>query len=122
MSQATVTYDRALCLYALLTHRLIDFGSLALTNMIGVWDAATNTSLPYGVLITKIAEHAGVSLAGEDRVGTLGPYNAQFIAASRSHLRGAEPGPRPPPALGAAPRRRVGNADHDHIRISLKGL
>lgn len=74
--QATVTYDRALSLYALLTHPSIDFGSLALMNMMGVRQTGTNTSLPYGALITRIAEHAGVSLVGEDRVGSLGPYDA----------------------------------------------
>lgn len=65
-SLAIITYDRALCLYALLTHSSIDIGSFVLSTMIGVQLVGSNTSLPYGALVTRIAEHAGVPLAGEE--------------------------------------------------------
>lgn len=104
-SLATVTYDRVLCLYALLTHSSIDYGSFMLSMMMGVRLARLVTSLPYEALVTRIAEHAGESLAEEEQVRPLGAFNSRYLVASRSHLREAELELRVPRAPWVAPRR-----------------
>jgi hypothetical protein len=64
ISHTMITIERAHCLYAILTEAPIDYGSVVTTTMMSVRLLDKGFALPYGALITWIAEHIGVDMTG----------------------------------------------------------
>jgi hypothetical protein len=64
ISHTMITIVRARCLYAMLTKALIIYGSVVTTTMMSVRLLDKGFALPYGALITRIAEHARVDMTG----------------------------------------------------------
>ena len=64
ISHTLVTVERARCLYALLTEASIDYDSLVTSMMTSVRLLDKGFALPYGALITWIAEHFRVDMTG----------------------------------------------------------
>jgi hypothetical protein len=64
LSHTMITIERACYLYALLTEASIDFGSIVTATMMSVRLTDWGIALPYGALITRIAEHARVLIRG----------------------------------------------------------
>ena len=86
-----ITIERAHYLYALLIEAFIDFGALVTTIMMLVRLNDWGIALPYGALITQIAEHQRYE-RGLSREWAIG---AHFLNASNTHLREAEQEWRP---------------------------
>jgi hypothetical protein len=96
LSLTMITMDRARCLYALLTETSIDYGSVVTVAMMSMRHADSCTALPYGALITRIVQHAGVDTEGMIELAPeKGPITARSLNASNAHLRDAAPTPRP---------------------------
>jgi hypothetical protein len=85
-----ITIEKAHCLYAMLTEAPIDYGSMVITTMMSVRLLDKGFVLPYGALITQIAEHAGVDMT---RLREIQPekraMGVRFLNASQAHLREA---------------------------------
>jgi hypothetical protein len=64
ISHTMITIKRSRCVYTMLTEALIDYGSMVTTTMMSVQLLDKGFALPYGALITRIAEHAGVDTIG----------------------------------------------------------
>jgi hypothetical protein len=64
ISHTMITIERAHCLYALLTKASIDYGSLVTSTMMLVRLLDMGFTLPYGALITQIAEHFRMDVTG----------------------------------------------------------
>jgi hypothetical protein len=64
ISHTMITIERARYLYAMLTKAPIDYGSMVTTTMMYVRLLDMGFALPYGALITWIAEQAGVDMTG----------------------------------------------------------
>jgi hypothetical protein len=63
-----------------------------------VWLADTSTALPYGALITRIVQNAGVITEGMiELVPEKGPITSRYLNESNAHLR--------EPAQESSPRR-----------------
>lgn len=57
-------HKKAHCLYALLTEASINFSSLVTSTMMSVRLMDKSVAMPYGALITRIAEHVEMPMAG----------------------------------------------------------
>jgi hypothetical protein len=89
-----ITIERARCLYALLTETSIDYGSVVTSTMMSVPLLDKGFALPYGALITWIAEHFSLDMAGLREVQPeKGAMGVHFLNASQAHLQEAEPEP-----------------------------
>jgi hypothetical protein len=83
LSLTMITMDRARCLYALLTETSIDYGSVVTVAMMSVRHADSCTTLPYGVLITRIVQHAEVDTDGMIELAPEnGPITTRYLNAS----------------------------------------
>ena len=86
-----ITIERAHCLYALLTEAPIDYSSVVTSTMMSVRLLDKGFALPYGVLITRIAKHAGVDMTGLREIQPQkGAMGVRFLNASQAHLWEAE--------------------------------
>jgi hypothetical protein len=108
----------------------IDYSSVVTTTMMFVRLLDKGFALPYGALITRIAEHAGVDMTGLREIQPQkGAMGVRFLNASQAHLREEEQEPR---AQGLRRLARVGRAlagveerlDHleDTVRQTQKDL
>jgi hypothetical protein len=96
LSLTMITMDRARCLYALLTKTSIDYGFVVTVAMMSVQHADSCTTLPYGVLITWIVQHAEVDTDGMIELAPEnGPITARYLNANNAHLRDVAPASRP---------------------------
>ena len=87
LSHTMITIERARCLYALLTEACIDFSFLVTAMMMSVQLIDQGITLPYGALITWIAEHARVYIKGmREFHPKKGPIGARSLNASNAHL------------------------------------
>jgi hypothetical protein len=90
-----ITIERAHCLYAMLKEAPLDYGSVVTTTMISVHLLDKGFALPYGALITWIAEHTGVDMTGLREIQPQkGAIGIRFLNASQAHLWEAEQEPR----------------------------
>jgi hypothetical protein len=62
ISHTMITIERARCLYALLTETPIDYNFVVTSTMMFVRLLDKSFALPYGTLITRIAEHFKVDM------------------------------------------------------------
>jgi hypothetical protein len=108
ISHMMITIERARCLYDMLIEAPIDYGFVVTTTIMSVRLLDKGFVLPYGALITRIAEHVGVDMTGLREIQPQkGAMGTRFLNASQAHLREAEQEPRV-----QRPRRptRVGRA------------
>ena len=92
INHTIITIERARCLYGLLTEASIDFGSLVTSTMMSVCLTDEGVALPYGALVTRIAEHTKVPMAGlRETQLERGPMGVRFLNASQAHLWEVEP-------------------------------
>ena len=86
-----ITIERARCLFALLTKAPIDFSSLVIATMMSIRLTNWGITLPFGALITQIAEHAGVRIRDMMEFHPeKGPIRVHFLNARNAHLREAK--------------------------------
>jgi hypothetical protein len=95
ISHTMIMIERTLCLYAMLTETLIDYGSVVTSTMMSVRLLDKGFALPCGALITRIAVHLEVDMTGLNEVQPeKGAIAVCFLNTSQSHLREAEQEPR----------------------------
>jgi hypothetical protein len=88
ISHTLITIERARCLYALFTEAHINYRSLVTSTMMLVRLLDKGFALPYGTLITWIAEHFRMDMTGlreiQPEKGSMGVH---FLNTSQAHLR-----------------------------------
>jgi hypothetical protein len=130
ISHTMITIERARCLYAMPTETPIDYDSVVTTTMMSVRLLDKGFALPYGALITWIAEHAGVDMTRlreiQPQKGAMGVH---FLNSSQAHLWEAEQEPRAqrpqrPASIGRAPAGVEEHLDHleDTVRQTREDL
>ena len=91
ISHTMITIERAHFLYSLLTKASIDYGSLVTSTMMSVRLLDKGFTLPYGALITRIAEHFRVGMTRLREIQPdKGSMGVCFLNASQAHIREAK--------------------------------
>ena len=92
ISHTLITIERAHCLYALLTEASIKYGSLVTSTMMSIRILDKGFALPYGALITRIAEHFRMDMTGLREIQPKkGSMSVRFLNTIQAHLREAKP-------------------------------